>query len=902
MNMHLFCMTIIQYNFLFMKQLSTHILFFTFLTVVVGFTYHVHAQVINTVAGTAIPGFNGNNIAATSAQLNNPIGAAYDAAGNLYISDNANQRIRKVNSTGIITTIMGNSSAGYTGDGGVDTLAQLNNPRGMAFDVSGNMYIADAGNNCIRKISPNHIVTTIAGNGQSGFSGDGGLAVAAQLNYPSSVAADVFGNIYIADLNNQRIRKIDASGIITTYAGTGVQGYNGDTIQAVTAKLNNPMGIAVDAAGNLFIADEYSHRVRKVEKTTGLIVTVAGTGVWGYSGDNGVASKALLNAPYALTIDQAGNIYIAEYSNQRIRKIDANNIITTFCGSGFPAFGGDGGPAISAFINEPTGLAVDPTGNVCIVDNGNDRVRKVSVPPSCTISANPGNDVCGSIPVTFTAAATNPGSSPIWQWYKNGVLLSGVTGNSYTTNALVTGDSIYCSLLSSVPGFNTTPVYSNHVYMTVKPTPLPPVITGTSAVCAGGTFGLNALSSSSGITYAWSGPNGFSATTHNFTITSAQVANSGSYTAWVIYSSNNCSSTPVSFNVTVNPITIPSVNITGNNVVCPNTQITLYANSNVSGVDYQWRLNGNAIGNNIDYYSFIPTNGANVTCEVTMPVNGCFSATTATSSAFTVSVPVSIPLTANMYGDSAVCSGQLALDSVTTVATGASFEWFVNGNSIGLGISKYTYNPGSSGTVSCTVAVPASSCYTPHSIQTATLPMATIVLPPSISLSANSVAIGSNVAVTATLINPGNNYIIKWIKNGITIGTTTTDTYNYVKTVAKDTLRAIIYTHTGSCYDTSISSDIYITAPTGIQSVASSLDIQIYPNPVTDNFYVKGLAEGDKLVLFDMLGRLVYQYTNSNSAESTATIHCAELIASSYVVRIVDKEGTLRYAAPIVKR
>jgi hypothetical protein len=180
--------------------------------------------------------------------------------------------------------------------------------------------------------------------------------------------------------------------------------------------------------------------------------------------------------------------------------------------------------------------------------------------------------------------------------------------------------------------------------------------------------------------------------------------------------------------------------------------------------------------------------------------------------------------------------------------------------------------------------------------------MAAVVLPPSISLSAIPAAIGSNVAVTATLTNPGSNYIIKWIKNGITIGTTNTNTYNYVKTVVKDTIRAIIYTHAGSCYDTSISDNIIITTPAGIQSIALSQDTQIYPNPVTDNFYVKGLAEGDKLVVFDMLGRLIYQYTNSNSAESTTTIYCAELISGSYIVKIVGKEGTLRYAAPIIKK
>ena len=216
---------------------------------------------------------------------------AVDASGNLYIADTGNNRIRKVSATGIITTVAGNGSAGYSGDGGPATSAQLDGPEGVAVDGSGNLYIADTCNNRIRKVSATGIITTVAGNGSAGYSGDGGPATSAQLSLPAGVAVDGSGNLYIADSGNNRIRKVSATGIITTVAGNGSPGYSGDGGPATSAQLNQPAGVAVDASGNLYIADSSNNRIRKVS-ATGIITTVAGNGFDGYSGDGGPATSA----------------------------------------------------------------------------------------------------------------------------------------------------------------------------------------------------------------------------------------------------------------------------------------------------------------------------------------------------------------------------------------------------------------------------------------------------------------------------------------------------------------------------------------------------------------------------------------------------------------------------------
>jgi sugar lactone lactonase YvrE len=353
----------------------------------------VHGQIITTVAGNGQQGYTGDGGQATSAKLWGIFGVAVDINGNIFISDYWDHVIRKVNSAGIISTIAGNGTAGWSGDGGPATSAKINSPYHIATDLLGNIYFADAGGT-IRKINTSGIISTIAGNGTAGYSGDGGLATSAQLNSPVGVAVDGLGNVYIADNNNNVIRKVNTSGIISTVAGTGTSGYDGDSIAATTSQLAQPTGVAVDLNGNLYISDWVNTRIRKVD-ANGIITTIAGTGTNGQSANGVPATSANLSWPRAVLSDAQGNVYIADESNSEIRMVNSAGIINTIAGLGPPGgFSGDGGPATSAQIDSPSALAFDASGNLYFTDESNFRIRKITnVAGGITSSSNSTNSI-----------------------------------------------------------------------------------------------------------------------------------------------------------------------------------------------------------------------------------------------------------------------------------------------------------------------------------------------------------------------------------------------------------------------------------------------------------------------------------------------------------------------------
>jgi trimeric autotransporter adhesin len=370
---------------------------------------------ITTFAGTGFSGFPGDNGPAVSAQLAYPQGIALDGSGNLLIADSDNYRIRKVSANGTISTIAGNGTYGLSGDGGPASSAELAGVGDIAVDGAGNILIDGSGNqntfafvgvavlnsvgpffftggggapgiSVLRKISAAGTISTVAGNGASGLYGVGGAATAARFGSVHGVAADGSGNVFVADSVDNSVLKISAAGIVTVVAGNGTYGFTGDGGLATLAELADPAAVAVDGAGDLFIADAYNGRIRKVA-SNGIITTVAGDGDAGYAGDGGLATSAEIAPPVGVAVDGSGNIFILDSTNSVVRKVAANGVITTFAGNGITGNSGDNGPAIKATLNNPMGIAVDAAGDVFIADTYNYAVRKVSTSGTITTVA-----------------------------------------------------------------------------------------------------------------------------------------------------------------------------------------------------------------------------------------------------------------------------------------------------------------------------------------------------------------------------------------------------------------------------------------------------------------------------------------------------------------------------------
>ncbi len=341
---------------------------------------------IVTVAGTGQLGDSGDGGPATSAQLYQPVCAVLDSAGNLYIGDAETDTIRKVAAeTGIISTFAGNGKHGYSGDGGPATSASMEGPAACALDSAGNLYVADGANNVIRKISvATGVITTVAGNGAGGgFSGDGGPAIKAELNSPDGVVVDSSGNLFISDTSNQRVREVNAStGMISTIAGNGTYGYPGSGGKATSTVMGNPEGLTLDSDGNLYIAEEGACAVAKLSLSTGTIAIVAGTGKscspGENNGDGGLAKLASLAEPAGVALDSAGDIFISDTGSSRVREVTpSNGVITSVVGTTF-GYSGDGGPSDHAQVHNPLGLFIDASGDLYIADSDNGVVRKVT--------------------------------------------------------------------------------------------------------------------------------------------------------------------------------------------------------------------------------------------------------------------------------------------------------------------------------------------------------------------------------------------------------------------------------------------------------------------------------------------------------------------------------------------
>jgi len=337
--------------------------------------------VITTAVGTGEKGFAGDGGPAKAALLNGPFDVAFDSADNLFFSDTFNHRIRRVEArSGVITTVAGNGEAGYSGDGGPALRASLNEPYGIAIDRAGNIFVADRLNRCVRRIdAANRTITTLAGTGDAVFSGDGGPAARAGLAEPNGLALDADQRqLYIADVADHRVRRVDlSSGIIATFAGTGAAEHGGDDGPAAEARIFGARAVKLGADGTIYILERQGSSLRAVDAATGIIATIAGTTGRGYSGDGGPALAAVFDAPKEMAIDPDGSLLIVDTENHALRRIDhATGVVTTVAG-GRKGGGGDGGPAAEAGLDRPHGAVVGPDGAIYIGDTNNHRIRKL---------------------------------------------------------------------------------------------------------------------------------------------------------------------------------------------------------------------------------------------------------------------------------------------------------------------------------------------------------------------------------------------------------------------------------------------------------------------------------------------------------------------------------------------
>ena len=354
--------------FLFVAALNLHLLF----------NFTAHGQVITTIVGTGLSSYSGDGGPASDAGVFGS-GLAFDAAGNLYIADGSNSVIRRVSVTDTISTFAGTGTSGYSGDGGPATAAELNTPTGITFDTAGNLFFTDFFNNRVRKISTSGIITTVAGTGVSGYAGDGGPATDAKFSSPSGICFDHFGNLYFTDGSLEGVRKVTPAGIISTYAGSGTPGFAGDGGSATAALFHSPEGIAIDHRGNIYVCDAYNYSIRKITPS-GIISTFAGHDTYGTTVNGILATTAALGVLAGVVVDEYDNVFFSDISNSLVDMVSKDGILHIVAGNEAQGFSGDGGPATAAELYLPYIITLDSCGNIYIPDGGNFRVRKITWP------------------------------------------------------------------------------------------------------------------------------------------------------------------------------------------------------------------------------------------------------------------------------------------------------------------------------------------------------------------------------------------------------------------------------------------------------------------------------------------------------------------------------------------
>jgi gliding motility-associated-like protein len=639
------------------------------------YSNQLKSQTPVSIAGNGTCIYSGDGGPANTAGVRYPKAVFVNTNGDVYIA--GDYRVRKIDAaTGIITTVAGNGTFDYTGDGGPATAASMKSPMGVCLDKNNNIYISDLITSTIRKVDAiTGIITTIAGNGTSGYAGDGGLAIHATLDNPAGITIDNDGNLYIADrgASSQRIRKIDATtGIITTVAGNGSNTSGGDGGLATAAGVYDATSVCTDQHGNLYIAQESEARIRKVDAATGIITTVVGTGNYAHSGDGGPATNAAIWGPSAVTVDASGNIYLTEYAEGRVRKVDANTgIITTIVGPGKIIF--------------PTTLVVDANGYLYMNSQINCRVFKVcpinGVTPTISIKAS-ATTTCPAASVLFTATPTNGGTNPVYQWKKNGVNIGSNTP-TYSATGINNGDIFTCELTSNANCAVTNTATSNPITITVlsSVTPTITISADKTAICEGEAVTFTAAFTNGGTSpqVQWK-INGVNVGTNSVTYTSNTLHDKDLITC-ELTSNDLCTTTPtttsnvVAMNVTIE--VIPEVTIATNTLAtCEGATVTFTATnqSNSPNPTYQWQVNGTNTGTNSTSFTTAPlTTTSTVQCIMTTP--HCTAGTTKDYSDLITITVDPIPVITFNPQEFEIEAGQQARLNAHIAGTTSFYEW-----------------------------------------------------------------------------------------------------------------------------------------------------------------------------------------------------------------------------------
>ena len=631
----------------------------------------LQAQIITTIAGNGTRGNSGDGGLATAAQLYDPQTVCTDNAGNLYITDHNNHVVRKVDPAGIITKYAGTGVLGYSGDGGLASAAELGYPYGVCSDANDNIYITDQFSQVVRKVNSAGVITTIAGNGSFVYSGDGGPAINAGLLSPSGICADKNGNIYIADFFASVIRKVNAAGIISTVAGSGTGGFFGDGGPATSAQLMSCTGVAVDGDGNIFIADMGNNRIRKVDPA-GIISTFAGAYALGYSGDGGPASAAEFRWPYLVYVDPQGIVYISDTGNGVLRMVDKAGTITTIAGNGTLGYSGDGGPPLSAQMTATGGISIDNAGNIYITDGGVAVIRKISACPLANISQqSESKSGCFGQTILFSIIANNAQSyqwqendGSGWKNLSNSGIYSGVLSNTLTLQGIdnsLNNFKYQCVVTNSCGIKISTPAV-----LTVGDGAEPAIAISTPAmpVCSGTSMTFMASIQNGGVMpdLQWE-INGVNTGSNNLEFVTSSL-NNGDIITCSVDSKNSCA---INSTATSNAISVivemrlsPSITISASDEnPCKGDPVIFTALAIDAGVNslYQWKKNGvNAGSVGLTFSDNALRTGDIISCTLT-PNTNCLASAILTSNLINVSVN-EIP-DVSLDPTNTLCSGEV---------------------------------------------------------------------------------------------------------------------------------------------------------------------------------------------------------------------------------------------------